>query len=161
MSYKRTGVLSLKDLEERNLLPPEKILTEKFVPFVECVERIPCDPCAAHCPTKCIVKDRITDIPKVFWDRCNGCLKCVAVCPGLAIFLGKIEGEHSKLFLPHEMLPVPKKGEKVRALDREGNDICEAEVFSVIKFPDKTYVIGITLEKKFIWNARAIRVVRP
>lgn len=160
MNYKRTGVVSLEELEERGLLPSEDILTKKFVPFVECVENIPCNPCAHFCPTRCIVKDSITDIPKVYWDRCNGCLKCVAVCPGLAIFLGKIEKDYAKLFLPHEMLPIPRKGEKVLALDREGKDVGTAEVFSVTKYPDRTYVVGIILEKKFIWNVRAIRVVR-
>ena len=157
MGFKETGIVSLDELKEKNLLPSEKILHEKFVPFVECVENIPCNPCAAVCPTGAITKQTITQIPHVEGDKCIACLKCVVSCPGLAIFLGKIEGDKAKLYLPYEMLPVPKKGEVVALLDREGREVGKGEVFFVAKFPDKTCVVGVIVDKGQIWNVRGIR----
>ncbi len=157
MGFKETGIVSLDELREKNLLPPEKIMMEKFVPFVECVENIPCNPCSASCPTGAIRKDRITDIPRVEWDKCIGCLKCVASCPGLAIFLAKIEGDTAKIYLPHEMLPIPKKGDTVTLLNREGKVVGKGEVFFVMRYPDKTNVVGVSIPRDLVWSVRAIR----
>jgi NADPH-dependent 2,4-dienoyl-CoA reductase/sulfur reductase-like enzyme/ferredoxin len=80
----------------------------KVYPMIRCEQEIPCNPCTDVC-----VKDGIV-IPEgnilgrpMFLGACAGCLKCIAVCPGLAIVL--VDRRHDpsgatvKLTLPWEM----------------------------------------------------------
>jgi len=152
--YKRTGVLSIKDLK----VPSEEYL-RKGVAITECVEHIPCNPCVDACPFNAISMESLTDPPNVDYDKCTGCGNCVAVCPGLAIFIVKIKDESALVTLPYEFLPIPKVGEKVVALDREGKSKGIAEVVRVRKV-GKTAVITVKTDKKNAMDVRNIRVER-
>ena len=60
--------------------------------------------------------------------------------------------------LPYEFLPLPRKGELVTALDREGKAVCSARVVNVRnpkKF-DHTVVITIAVPKDQAMNVRNI-----
>jgi len=103
--------------------------------------------------------ESLTDPPNVDYDKCTGCGNCVAVCPGLAIFIVKIKDESALVTLPYEFLPIPKAGEKVVALDREGKSKGIAEVVRVRKV-GKTAVITIKTDKKNAMDVRNIRVER-
>jgi sarcosine oxidase subunit alpha len=56
--------------------------------IIECPQRIPCNPCHTSCPTGAVkaFKD-INDQPEIDYEKCTGCARCVAVCPGLACFV--------------------------------------------------------------------------
>lgn len=155
------GILSPAELA--SILPPEERLKKGPVAIIECIQDIPCDPCVSACPRKAIsMQEGITDRPHLNSDLCNGCSLCVASCPGLAIFVVNMAHapKAATITLPYEMLPVPKEGDIVTALDRSGKAICEAKVLKIIKNKkyDHTLVITIEVPKEHAMNARAIRV---
>lgn len=131
--------------------------------MVECIENIPCNPCAYVCPRKAItIEGGLTATPKVDFDKCNGCTLCIAKCPGLAIFV--VNTNYSKteatVTLPYEMLPRPKSGQKVAGLNRSGKWVCTALVVKVIdtKAQDHCAVVTVAVPKR-LWNeVRNIRV---
>lgn len=151
-SYEKTGVLSTKDLK----LPSNKQL-EKGAAIIECVQEIPCNPCVASCPVDAISMKDINALPVVDFDKCVGCGKCVGSCPGLAIFVIKIKNGKALITLPYEFLPVPKVGDKVKALDREGSVRDDGTVKRVIK-TGKTMVITVEVREDFAMDIRNIRV---
>ncbi|HYA10859.1 MAG TPA: FAD-dependent oxidoreductase, partial [Thermoplasmata archaeon] len=57
-------------------------------PILRCEQEIPCNPCTEVCPKGSIMipEGTIVGRPKLVGE-CVGCLKCLAVCPGLAITL--------------------------------------------------------------------------
>ena len=89
-------VLIIKSYEKNGILAPEylKLPTDeqlkKGVAIIECIQEIPCDPCVAICPVSSISMKDINDIPKIDYNKCTGCKRCVGICPGLAIFVVKI-----------------------------------------------------------------------
>ncbi|KYK23384.1 (4Fe-4S)-binding protein [Thermoplasmatales archaeon SG8-52-4] len=151
-NYKETGVLCLKDLK----IPSEKQL-RKGVAIIECIQEIPCDPCVAICPVNSIFMKDINDIPKIEYDKCTGCKRCVSICPGLAIFVIKIQDDKAQVTIPYEFLPIPKVGDNVNALDREGNVIGNAKVIKV-NSKSKTTVITIEVEKEQAMEVRNIKL---
>ena len=149
--YEKTGVLSVKNLK----IPTEPQL-KKGVAVIECIQQIPCDPCVAVCPVDAISMKDINDIPKADYDKCTGCTRCVGICPGLAIFVVKIEDDKALITLPYEFLPVPKVGDIVTALDREGKSKGKTKVMRV-KTSGKTNVVTIEVEKELAMEVRNIR----
>lgn len=150
--YEKNGVLTLNDL----ILPSKKQL-EKGVAFIECIQEIPCNPCVDSCPVKAISMKDINALPIVDYNKCIACGKCVSVCPGLAIFIIKIQNDKALITLPYELLPVPNIGDKVEALDREGKIRDKAIVKKVIK-KGKTMVITIEVDKNLAMIVRNIRL---
>lgn len=150
--YEKTGVLSLKDLR----LPDKKQL-EKGVAVIECVQRIPCNPCVDACPFNAISMKDINDLPVVDFDKCIGCGRCIGVCPGLAIFVVKYIGDKALISIPYEFLPVPSVDDKVKALDREGKFVDTVVVKKVVK-KGKTWVITVLANVEDAMNIRNIRV---
>lgn len=163
--YEKTGILSDSDLKKLNLLPSTKRANQGPVVIIECVQEIPCDPCAAACSRKAItIKGNITNIPKVNFKLCNGCTLCIPRCPGLAIFVvnKNYNNKEASVTLPYEFIPLPEKGEIVYGLDRTGKKICRARVEKVLtsKSFDHCAVISITVPKKY-WNlVRNIKLIK-
>ncbi len=154
--YKSTGTVKKEDIE----LPDDDRLEEGPVVVIECVENIPCNPCVAACPKDAISMDEITDVPDIDFDDCIGCGLCVTECPGLAIFVVdcSYSDEKCKITVPYEYIPVPEKGEKVKALDRKGHEIQEAEV-TAVRESGKTYAITMELDKEYAMEARGLKVI--
>ena len=64
--HQRSGVLSPGELAARGAVPTKERLAAGPVVMVECIENIPCNPCAYACPRKAItIEGELTDIPKV------------------------------------------------------------------------------------------------
>lgn len=163
--YEKTGILTNADLAKLHLLPSNQRCQKGPVVIVECVQEIPCDPCADACPKKAItIEGNITNIPKVNFDLCNGCGLCIPKCPGLAIFVvnENYSSKQATITLPYEFVPLPRPGEIVDGLDRAGKKICRAKVAKVLisKGFDHCAVITIIVPKRY-WNkVRNIRLVR-
>ncbi|MEA2054320.1 MAG: 4Fe-4S binding protein [Candidatus Thermoplasmatota archaeon] len=153
--YEKTGIIGLEDLQ----IPSEEHL-KKGIAITECVQEIPCNPCVDACPVDAISMETINALPVVDYDRCTGCGRCVGVCPGLAIFVVKTEGDKALITLPYEFLHVPEKEEEVAALDREGKEAGMAVVKRVIKKKDNTCVITIEVSKNLAMTVRNIKVVK-
>ena len=150
---------------EGAVLPPREYWEKKKggLVVVECPQRIPCNPCHTSCPTAAILPFAdINDTPKIDYSKCTGCALCVASCPGLACFVIDLAfSPDLALFkIPYEMLPLPRKGDKVHCLDREGRPVAEGTVENVTQpRNDRTYVVHVSAPKDLVGSFRAIRAV--
>ena len=155
----RAGIPTDDDLEK--VIPDKKRLAQGPVVIIECFQKIPCDPCAISCKLGAIkpFKD-INDLPQVDFDKCTGCGICISSCPGLAIFVIDMNysDEKSLVKLPHEMLPLPEKGEDVYALDRAGSILGKVKVIKVLKIKNKTNIISIEVPKSMAMKVRSVKV---
>lgn len=155
----KTGIPTDDDLEK--VIPDKKRLARGPVVTIECFQRIPCDPCAISCKLGAIkpFKD-INDLPMVDFDKCTGCGICISSCPGLAIFVIDMNysDEKSLIKLPHEMIPLPEKGEDVYALDRAGSILGKVKVVRVLKIKNKTNIISLEVPKSMVMKVRSIKM---
>ncbi len=155
----RTGILTDDDLEK--VIPDKKRLAKGPVVIIECFQKIPCDPCAISCKLGAIKPFKnINDLPIVDFDKCTGCGICISSCPGLAIFVIDMNysDEKSLIKLPHEMLPLPEKGEDVYALDRAGSILGKVKVARVLKIKNKTNIISLEVPKSMVMKVRSIKM---
>ncbi len=150
-SYEETGIIDVDMLK----MPTEEQL-HKGVAITECLQPIPCNPCKEVCPTDAIKMDDINDPPDIDYDKCIGCSLCVEVCPGLAMFVVRKRKGKAQITLPYEMLPLPERGDIVKALDREGNVVGDAKVIAIKH--GRTNIITIEVEEELAMLARNIKV---
>lgn len=154
--YEATGVLTLEQLKSK--LPPKERFEKGPVAIIECIQKIPCDPCIDVCKFEAIKKKSLVNPPEVDYERCTGCGECVSVCPGLAIFVVNLnykEGE-AMIMIPYELLPTPKRGENYQALNREGKAVGEARIIATKMKKDYTAVVTIAVKKPFAMIVRNI-----
>lgn len=158
---KNTGVPTKNHV--KGVFPSEHRLNKGAVAIVECYEKIPCNPCSDACKKKAIkVMDDITNIPVINHELCNGCTMCISACPGLAIMVvDNTYSEDEMLFkIPYEFLPLPRVGDIVKGLNRKGEYISEVKIVKVmnLKIYDKTPIIHVAVNKKYIHEFRNIQV---
>lgn len=158
----KTGIASEEQIF--NSFPSMERLEKGPVAIIECFQKIPCNPCATSCKKGAIKPFvDIIDLPLINHDNCNGCTLCVFNCPGLAIVVVDYtySDSHMAFKIPYEFLPLPTKGEIVKGLDRNGDEICECEVINVLnsKIMDRTPIITVAVEKKYLRIFRNIEVV--
>jgi Fe-S-cluster-containing hydrogenase component 2 len=155
-------VNNLDEIQRCPGYPSRERLDKGKVAVIECIQDIPCNPCELVCPKGAIVIGKpITNLPVFKGDLCDGCGKCIAICPGLAIFIvdNTYSGEVSSISIPYEMLPIPEKGQIIDAIDRNGKVVCEGTVIRVQnpKSFDRTAVITFTVPKQYSELVRNIR----
>jgi Fe-S-cluster-containing hydrogenase component 2 len=158
--YLRTGIIGLEDLAPLQMIPPQTRLNAKRpVAMIECIQEIPCNSCAMACKMDAIRMETVTDIPRVDFDKCTGCMACVMVCPGQAIFLLRAENGRGYVTLPYELLPVPKAGDVGRTFDREGKILGKSKAVRVLP-PERnsgTALVTIDVPKEWLLEARSVR----
>jgi NADPH-dependent 2,4-dienoyl-CoA reductase/sulfur reductase-like enzyme/Fe-S-cluster-containing hydrogenase component 2/bacterioferritin-associated ferredoxin len=122
-------------------------------PVLHCKQEIPCNPCSTVCPEHAIVMDGdpIKGRPK-YTEGCEGCLKCLTICPGLAITLVDFrkDKENPTVFLPYEVYNFPvSKGEKVECVDVDGNVLGNFKILGAkaTKESDRTQIVRIKVPK--------------
>jgi Fe-S-cluster-containing hydrogenase component 2 len=144
------------------MTPSEKRRKKGPYVVIECPEKIPCDPCVGACPQGAIsISGSMIELPEVDYDKCTGCLVCIPKCPGLAIFvIDETPEDHSIVYIPYEFLPRPKKGNKVKGLDRAGKERCEVEICKVLDSPkfDHCAIVGFSVPKKLASDIRFIKL---
>ncbi|OQX82983.1 hypothetical protein B6D60_11285 [candidate division KSB1 bacterium 4484_87] len=153
--FLKNGVLTIEDFE----VPPEARRKMGRVIMIECVQKIPCNPCSEVCPQGAItIEGDITNIPRVDFDKCNGCSICIANCPGLAIFAvdESLGDEIAEVGLPYEFMPLPEKGEHVELINRAGEVVGTGKVKRIMKPKsfDKTAVVYLEVPKKLSLDVR-------
>lgn len=123
-------------------------------PVIRCVQEIPCDPCLHVCPKDMIRMkgDPVFGVPEVVGDRCTGCTKCVAVCPGLAVTLVDVrsDGPDGLVHVPFEILEGQVRvGDEVDAVDADGAAVARAKIEKVVKRKsyDRTLVVTLKVPK--------------
>ncbi|MEW6070858.1 MAG: 4Fe-4S dicluster domain-containing protein [Candidatus Thermoplasmatota archaeon] len=154
MDYEEIGVLSIAKIQ----IPSKKRISKAAFAVLECPQEIPCDPCIKACKFGAITKKSLIAVPEIDFDKCTGCASCVPQCPGLAIFVINMNysDEEALVTLPYEF-ELPKVGEKVDALDREGKVVGSAKIIKARLEKDKTGVISIAVKKSLGMMVRNIR----
>ena len=161
MAILTDGYPSIEEIRAATGWPDEKRFAAGPVAIIECVQKIPCNPCEAACPAHAItVGDPITNTPVLDREKCIGCGLCVAACSGLAIFIvdktySETEGTVS---FPFEYYPLPQKGDVVDALNRAGEYVCKGTVIRVMNPPknDHTPVVTIAIPKEYTDEVRTM-----
>lgn len=150
------GVLKPEYLNK--ILPPRERLMKGPVAIAECIQKIPCDPCAHICKFLALEKQSLIEPPKVDSDKCTGCGECVAICPGLAMFVVNYayDDDHALLIIPYEFMPTPENGEIYEALNREGKPVGEAKIITSRKMKDRTTIVRIAVKKDLVLDVRNI-----
>ena len=107
-------------------------------PVIRCAQEIPCNPCTTVCPKDSILipEGNILGRPQLA-GACVGCLKCVAICPGLAITMVDRRydptGRLAKVTIPWEMpegLVAP--GQTVPTTGFEGEPVGTGKVIRIL-----------------------------
>ncbi len=147
-------------VQELELLSRE----DGIFPVIHCKQEIPCNPCSTVCEEKSIkmIGDPIKGRPK-FDGGCKGCMKCLAICPGLAITLAdyRKDKENPIVFLPYEISNKPiKKGDTAAVVDVDGNPLGSFPVLGAkaTKNSNKTQIVRIQVPKKIAKKAVAFRI---
>ena len=154
------GYLTYDVLKKKIHLPSRERLAKGPVAIIECIEDIPCDPCVEACKLGAISKASLTTPPDIDYEKCTGCALCVDTCPGLAIFIINMNYREEKALvsIPYEMLPAPKRGERVDALGRSGKKIGVGEIVKVRKGTGATFVVSVAIDKDLAMEARFIGI---
>jgi sarcosine oxidase, subunit alpha len=110
----------------------------RVYPVIRCAQEIPCDPCTTVCPEESIVipEGNLLGRPKLVGD-CVGCLKCVVVCPGLAITLvdrrADPGGERAKVTIPWEMPDgAARPGQLLPTTGPDGEEVGVGKVVRIV-----------------------------
>ena len=159
---KITGAPSREELENCPGMPSKGRMDRGPVACIECMERIPCNPCETACPFGAImIGDPITNVPILNEETCTGCGECVAKCPGFAITLvdKTSGGGTAEIAFPYEYLPLPQAGGTVTAVNRLGEGVCAALVLSVTRDERdaRTWVVRIAVPLEAADEVRSIR----
>lgn len=133
------------------------------VAVIDCREEIPCNPCEDACRRGAIVVgENICDLPRYDPDLCNGCGRCVALCPGMAIVLVDRSStrEGVSVTLPYEMGEEIEEGDEAWALDANGTPLGKGKVVGVAKMGRRNPTRLVTLEVPEGWalKVRGVRV---
>ncbi|AMQ18261.1 4Fe-4S dicluster domain-containing protein [Thermococcus peptonophilus] len=161
LEYLKRGYITPEELFEIIPKPSEERLRARPVAIPECPQEIPCAPCREVCPTGAISMLTPNDIPIVDYEKCVGCSLCVQICPGLAFFMVHYVGDKARITMPHELLPVPKRGDEVVLLNRVGEPVGKGKVTLIIpreKSMGDTAVVTVEVPIELAWEVRAIRV---
>ena len=136
-------------------------------PVFHCHQEVPCNPCATVCPEGAIRTegDRITGLPYIVdMDLCKGCMKCVFVCPGLAVTLVDYRKDpaYAVVTLPYEIgRERVEVGQKVPVTDLDGGLLgyypVEKLVSNEKKYPG-TLLVQVKIKKHMAKKAAGIWV---
>ena len=147
-------------MKYQNDMPSAERFAKGPIALFECVEQIPCNPCADACPRSAITVKDINDCPTLDSELCNGCGVCMTHCPGLSIFVIDYSygAELSLLKIPYEFSPLPEMNEQVDALNRQGQCVGTGQIIRVQRSNNKTNIIWLSVAKELAMDVRSIRL---
>lgn len=130
------------------------------VALVDCDEEIPCNPCESACPRGAIrVGEDPCRLPRVELGLCDGCGRCVKMCPGLAIVLldRSANPQRPRVTVPWEMPGTPSPGERLWAVDARGRSIGLVEVVKVSGGRSTPLLVTVEMEGRRALKIRGLR----
>jgi ferredoxin len=141
---------------------------EGVFPVFHCAQEIPCNPCTSICPNGSIVidGDEVMGLPEFVGEACDGCEKCVAICPGLAITLVdyRKNADLPTVVIPYEFsAKAIAKGDVVTVLDSEGGVLGNVEVTRVRapRDADRALLVRVAAPADIAPRIAGIRVQEP
>ncbi|MBP7149885.1 MAG: FAD-dependent oxidoreductase [Acidobacteria bacterium] len=141
---------------------------EGVFPIFHCSQEIPCNPCTSICPNHSIVieGDDVMGLPEFAGGECDGCERCVAICPGLAITLVdyRKSPEQPGVVIPYEFSSRSiAKGDVVTVLDSEGEVLGNVEVTRVrtSREADRALLVRVSAPAEIAPRIAGIRVQEP
>lgn len=153
---------------------PGNVYTEELpdtlagvVPAFHCTQEIPCNPCASLCPHNLIyVDDRdIRAVPAFLGNNycCEGCERCVAGCPGLAITLidYRTNPDLPIVSIPYEFTrETIQKKDFITVLNTLGTPLADLEVIDIhsISTSDRTLIVQVQAPKEIAAQIAGIRI---
>lgn len=155
-----------------SVIPNEPSKAGFAFPVFHCTQEIPCNPCSSVCPQGLIHidEDDIRHVPEYMAEHigktCIGCMKCVTICPGLAITLldGRTDLANPAVTIPFEFgsrrLEV---GDAVVAMDVAGEILAEVPVLEVKAIPsnDRTVLVTVQASAAIAERIAGLRVQQP
>lgn len=149
--YEKADILKSHPGPVQNLVAPSR--QEGIFPVLHCKQEIPCNPCSTVCPEGSItmIGDPIKGRPR-FDGNCKGCMRCLTICPGLAITLVdyRKDVENPVVFLPYEISNIQvQKGDTIACVDVEGNDLGSYTVLGArpTKESNHTWIVRVRVPK--------------
>ncbi len=139
----------------------------KVFPVFHCLQEIPCNPCTEVCPNDSITisDSSLMGLPH-FEGKCSGCMKCAAICPGLAITLvderNSSEGK-AMVTVPFELsASYVVEGDEADLVDTEGRFLVRAKVEKVAdrKFQDRTLLVSLEVPVEVAEQVAGIRILQ-
>jgi Fe-S-cluster-containing hydrogenase component 2/bacterioferritin-associated ferredoxin len=132
------------------------------VAVVDCREEIPCNPCEKACRKGAIVVgEDICRPPRYEPDLCDGCGRCVSLCPGMAVFLldRSAGAGQARVTVPYEMQEEIVKDSEAWAMDKEGNPLGKGKIVKTAKMGrrDKTVLVTIEVPEEWALKVRGVR----
>lgn len=150
----------------------EEVLPNTFegvFPVLHCNQEIPCDPCTTICPKNLIRIDGqdIRNIPQFLRSEaedCIGCLRCVSICPGLAISLVDFRKRAGTALvsLPYEQEAASlKPGDLVMVTDTAGNALCSLPVHALRKLAgfSGTHIVSVEAPAEIAARIAGLRLI--
>jgi len=137
----------IKILEKPTLPSKERMNAKPFV-IADCLYGFACNPCVFGCPKNAIQKSSTSTVPVIDYEKCIGCMDCVAKCPGLAIFGYNIA--KNQFFLPVENFV--EENAEVFLVNNQGEKLGEGFIEKILLKPNKTNVARVkaqTLVEEF------------
>ncbi|MGC9343625.1 MAG: FAD-dependent oxidoreductase, partial [Bacteroidales bacterium] len=130
-----------KVIDKPFLPEEERRYTKPFV-IIDCLYGFACNPCAFACPHGAITKTSTSTVPRIDFNKCIGCMKCVYQCPGLAIF--GYDLKRKRLYLPLEYEAQEKA--EVYLVNNNGETLGEGIIERIRKNENKTHVAWVRAE---------------
>ena len=158
-------LLHLREVEVEEMDAWEKAWGKAIsgaVAVVDCSEEIPCNPCEEACRRGAItIGEDICKPPSYDPELCNGCGRCVSLCPGMAVFLVDRTpgGGRAHVTVPYEMPGEMRETVEAWVMDSEWNPLGKGKIVRMSKMGKKDRTILVTVEVPEEW-ALKVRGVR-
>ena len=143
--------------------------TAGVFPVLHCNQEIPCDPCTTICPKDLIhlSGEDIRSLPQFLPqedEACIGCLRCVSVCPGLAITLVDFRkrAETALVSLPYEQEAARlKPGSMVMVTDTNGTALTSLPVKTIRKLSgfSGTHIVSVEAPAEIAPRIAGLRLI--